>query len=115
MKASILFAAIVAGLAVSALAVGHDAPRASACMPVGPHRPYVIQPNGDCSNILVYYLNDAALTGDLTPALQEEAPEGEHKDVPWVPILILSIAIPAAFLIVPSFLMAKRGSGGPAG
>jgi len=39
---------------------------------------------------------------------QESKPEA--KDVPWIPILALSIAIPAAFLAASSFL-GKRGGG----
>ncbi len=38
-------------------------------------------------------------------AVKEDAPEGESKDLPWVPILVLSLVIPAAALLVPSFLM----------
>ena len=43
-------------------------------------------------------------------SFQEGESESEPKDVPWIPILALSIAIPAAFLAASSFL-GKRGGG----
>ena len=39
--------------------------------------------------------------------LQEES-EGEHKDVPWIPILIGALVVPTAVLVIPSFFMGKR-------
>lgn len=56
-----------------------------------------------------------SLTGAGHPVQQE--PEADHKDTPWLPILILALIVPTAALLVPSF-MAKRDSGddtGPAG
>jgi hypothetical protein len=44
------------------------------------------------------------------PMLQEEE-DHEEKDLPWVPIVILAFLIPAAVLLIPSFL-GKKGSGG---
>ena len=41
---------------------------------------------------------------------QDGESESEAKDVPWIPILALSIAIPAAFLAASSFL-GNRGGG----
>ena len=43
---------------------------------------------------------------------QQAEPEAEHKDVPWIPILILALAIPTAALVVPAFFMAKRHDDG---
>jgi hypothetical protein len=43
---------------------------------------------------------------------KEGAPEGESKDLPWVPILVLALVIPAVVLIVPSFFMGGGDSGG---
>jgi hypothetical protein len=38
--------------------------------------------------------------------------ESEHEeDLPWVPIVILAFLIPAAVLLIPSFL-GKKGPGG---
>ena len=45
-------------------------------------------------------------------AAQQTEPEAKHKDVPWVPILILSLVVPTAALLVPSFYMAKREDDG---
>ena len=44
------------------------------------------------------------------PPLQEDSDESEHKDVPWVPIVILAILIPLAALLVPAFLLGRRDS-----
>ncbi len=124
MGVRIFSAALIAALAVSALAAGSDAPNASACRIIGDHRPYVIQPNSDCSNIVRYYLpldtadsEGTQISGNLSPALQTAEPKEDNKDVPWIPILILALIIPTAALLIPSFL-AKRNSGedtGPAG
>ena len=43
---------------------------------------------------------------------KEDAPESESKDLPWVPILVLALVIPAAVLIVPSFFTGGGDSGG---
>jgi hypothetical protein len=43
---------------------------------------------------------------------KEDSPEGESKDLPWVPILVLALVIPAAVLIVPSFFTGGGDSGG---
>jgi hypothetical protein len=41
---------------------------------------------------------------------QENDDEEEHKDVPWVPIVILAIIVPLAVLLVPAFLLGGKGS-----
>ena len=43
---------------------------------------------------------------------KEDSPEGESKDLPWVPILVLALVIPAVVLIVPSFFMGGDDTGG---
>lgn len=47
---------------------------------------------------------------DSSPRASEPAEE-EDEDLPWVPILVLSLSIPAAALLIPSFF-GKPGSGG---
>jgi hypothetical protein len=47
----------------------------------------------------------------LEQSAPEEGSQEESKDLPWVPVLIIALAIPAAVLVVPSFF-GKRGSGG---
>jgi hypothetical protein len=42
---------------------------------------------------------------------QEETDDSEKEDLPWVPILVLSLLIPTTALLIPSFL-GKPGSGG---
>ena len=44
---------------------------------------------------------------DATVVSQEEA-EGEHKDVPWIPIVVLAVLVPIGVLVVPSFFLGSK-------
>jgi hypothetical protein len=105
---------VLVSLVVSLFAVAWNAPPASACLIIGaPQQPYAIQPNHDCSNVEIYYglqpdvAGEQTLAGNLGESPQAEESE-EHKDVPWLPILIGAFVIPTAVLVIPSFFMGKR-------
>lgn len=42
---------------------------------------------------------------DLENITRAQESEAEHRDVPWIPIVVLAFAFPVAVLLVPSFLM----------
>ncbi|MEO7667389.1 MAG: hypothetical protein ABIU97_10215 [Dehalococcoidia bacterium] len=55
------------------------------------------------------YMSDVEQGNDLDDSSPQA--EAESKDLPWVPILIIALAIPTAVLVIPSFF-GKRGPGG---
>jgi len=72
--------------------------------------------------IFIYQPSDSAeasqsdATNEMQMVRQEES-EAEHKDVPWVPILILAFIVPTAALVIPAFFLGKKTeeSTGPSG
>jgi len=76
--------------------------------------------NGYCRGLRVW-IPDARSEDDLLRAsteypdsfaplsdLQQEESESTSKDIPWIPIVILAFVVPAAALLIPTFIRRKR-------
>ena len=63
--------------------------------------------------VFFYQPSDSAQASQTDTTVQmgvvpQEESEEEHKDVPWIPILIGALVVPTAVLVIPSFFMGKR-------
>ncbi len=116
MGARIATVVFLASLMLSLATVAGFATMASACRPA-PGSPASVCNDPNLTQMMAGEPAAEAAVPDVSanslPAgggspQQGEEPEAEHKDVPWIPILILALAIPTAALVIPAFFMARK-------